>query len=375
MKQLVIGLGAAALALLAPAPAGEAAAEKAAPQAAAAGAPSAAQGIGDGRLSDPELLAYLREEAARLGFPHMQTYGDFSHFLGMLVDWGDPKQRANAPMLWQKTLFALSERMVPTKENCLKAIQAPEEWTERSFVKHEIILDEEDGETERRSDEQEERPGERPGDAKEWARWRVHGDVERWHAFAILIGDDMLTPADLPALRESLRSARRWRSMVAAINAVSMLDWDEGREMARSFHLSEDYPLNAKIELMQALTKRDAKFEVIDGYRSNLIAKALQSDKSFRFAQVRFLLMAIAAKIAHDNDQERQERMQKMIGATFDKAEENAKQALENVAAARAEFKQWIALEKARTNAAPKPQENPAQDKPQGETPKEPQGE
>ncbi|MBP5232984.1 MAG: hypothetical protein J6333_06205 [Planctomycetes bacterium] len=163
--------------------------------------------------------------------------------------------------------------------------------------------------------------------------------------------------------------------MVAAINAVSMLDWDEGRDMALSFFLSEDYPLNAKIELMQALTKRDAKFEVIDVYNSILIAEALQSDKSFQFAPVRFLLMAIAAKIAHDGDQGRQESMQKMIGATFDKAEENAKQALENVAAARAEFKQWIALEKAQMNASPKPQENRAQGKPQGETPKEPQNE
>ena len=364
-----IGLGAAALALLAPAPAGEAAPDKAAPQAAAAGAPSAGQGTGDGRLSDPELLAYLSEAAARLGFPHMEPYGDFSHFLGMLVDWGDPKQSANAPMLTQKILFAMSKRMVPTKENCLKAIQAPEEWTERSFVKHEIILDEEGGETERRSDEQEERPG----DAKEWARWRVHGNVERWHAFAILIGDDMLTPADLPALRESLRSARRWRSMVAAIKAVSMLDWDEGQEMARSFLWSEDYPIEAKIDLMQELSERDAEFEVIDEY--DLIAKALQGDESFQFAPVRFLLMAIAAKIAHDGDQERQESMQKMIGTTFDKAEENAKQALENIAKARAEFERTLAGEGARTNAAPKPQENRAQGKPQGETPKEPQNE
>ena len=48
---------------------------------------------------------------------------------------------------------------------------------------------------------------------------------------------------------------------------------------------------------------------------------------------------------------------------------------LGHVAAARAEFKQWIALEKAQMNASPKPQENRAQGKPQGETPKEPQNE
>ncbi|MBP5232693.1 MAG: hypothetical protein J6333_04745, partial [Planctomycetes bacterium] len=341
--------------LLAPALAGEAAPGKTAPQAAAAGTPSAGQGDGDGSLSDPELLAYLREEAERLGFPHMKTYGDFSGFLGINAQYHDKEKTVNAPMLTQKILFVLSERMVPSKENCLKAIQAPEEWAERRFSK------------------QEERPGERPGEAEEWAMWRGHNDLKRGHAFAILIGGDMLTPADLPALRESLRSARRWRSMVAAIKAVSMLDWDEGQEMARSFLWSEDYPIEAKIDLMQELSERDAEFEVIDEY--DLIAKALQGDESFQFAPVRFLLMAIAAKIAHDGDQERQESMQKMIGTTFDKAEENAKQALENIAKARAEFERTLAGEGARTNAAPKPQENRAQGKPQGETPKEPQGE
>lgn len=329
MRKLVMG-AAAVLALLAACQAGENASAGAEGQAAAAATPPAGEAPGAGREAAlaPELLDYLRGEAAKLGFPNLKTHDDFCEFISPYNILCEPANPEKAEELMRKIAFVLSERLTATKENCLRVIQEPEDWTDLRFN--------EGGEPHRaRLGHPAARPMSRGGEARRRSR-----------AFDLLTMDGVLASTDLPVVKESLRSARLWPSMVGAIQAIAMLDRDEGRKMARAFLWSDNFPSRAKIDLLARLSRQDPGFDAFA--HPPVVVKAMLGGESFNL--IHLLLDGLAQKIANTDDEGRQKTMLKNVETTLGYAETDAKKALETVAKARAAFKEslesWETLKK-----------------------------
>lgn len=251
-----------------------------------------------------ELLDYLRNEATNLNLP-LKTLNDFNRFTHTLTQYADKEKERKHQKFKREIKFVIAVQALPTKENCLKVICAPEKW-DAGYPEN----------------------------------------LRRTFAFALLVKDNMLSIEDLPTIKESFLSAQLCCSKVCALDAIVRLNHDEGVEMTRSFLNSINFPVLNKLELLRSLIDQDHNFDIL---RYNLvIAKAMQYDENFSMPVIEALLSSCAQQITTTNNKERQERMLRDIDEIFIIAEKNTNKALEKIAMLRAKFKQMLENEKLR---------------------------